>query len=96
MARDTGNQDLAPDHHYGQHQRNSYARKITVISQIHHRKNYGHHTNPQNQKPITNANTAPDTKRVSPQLIMSKDVMTVSASNQSNQNQIRETATEKN
>jgi hypothetical protein len=48
---------------------------------MHLRKNYAHQTNTQSQRPITNATAAPATKQVSPQLIMSKDGRTVSASN---------------
>jgi hypothetical protein len=81
MAWAIGNQELAHSHHYDQHQGNVFVRKISVTYQMHHRKNYAHQTNTQSQRPITNATAALATKQVSPQLIMSKDVRTVSASN---------------
>ena len=72
-----------------QQQRKSSYKKFTGISQIHHKVNTAHHTNTQNLQLITTANVVPGSKQVSPQLIMSADVKTVSARNHAAEMDIR-------
>jgi hypothetical protein len=81
LDRDIGNQEMTPEVHYGHHRNNSYVGKITVIPGFKQEGKYGHHNHAQNPKPILNANTAFGSNLVSPQVIMSEDVMTVSDNN---------------